>query len=155
MYTSATLIRRHAFEEIGGYDESLDAYEDWDLYLRLSLVGGLLYGDIPACRYRVWGGNVPWDRTARGVVEVARKHLAMLPSMPVGMRHDAELGFRIRLAGSLYTLVELPDARSEALAALRLNPRAALCAPEVRRALTRSFLPTSVLERRRAPRSAS
>ena len=37
MFTSATLIRKAAFESVGGYDESLDAYEDWDLYLRLSL----------------------------------------------------------------------------------------------------------------------
>ena len=155
MYTSATMVRRSAFEEVGGYDESLDAYEDWDLYLRLSLVGGLAYDEVQACRYRVWGGNVPWDRTARGVVAVARKHLEMLAHVPAGMRHDAELGFRIRLAGSLYTLIELQSARLEALASLRLSPSVILSSPEVRRALMRSFLPASMLERRRPPRSVS
>ena len=154
MYTSATLIRRSSFEDVGGYDESLDAYEDLDLYLRLSLAGELKYADIPACRYRVWGGNVAWDRTAEGIVEVARKHLRMLPSIPVEMRHDAQVGFRTRLAGSLYTLAALPDARREALAAVRLSPRRALLIPEVRRALTRSFLPRSILTRVRSARSA-
>jgi glycosyltransferase involved in cell wall biosynthesis len=152
MYTSATLIRRSAFERIGGYDESLDTYEDWDLYLRLSLVGELVYDDTSACSYRVWEGNVAWDLTARGVVEVARKHLAMLPSLPIEVRRDAELSFRIRLAGALYTLVELHEARREAIAALRLDPRTAFRRRDIRRALTRSFLPPSLLERRRAPR---
>ena len=32
--TGAALIRREAFDEVGGYDESLPAYEDWDLVIR-------------------------------------------------------------------------------------------------------------------------
>ena len=155
MYTSATLMKRSAFEEIGGYDESLDAYEDWDLYLRLSLVGGLVYDKSPSCLYRVWEGNVPWERTARGVSEVARKHLSMLQIVPESMRTEAELGFRIRLAGSLYAQLRLEEARHEAIAAVRSNPLAAFHAPEVRRALTRSFVPVSVLRRLRTMRSVS
>ena len=46
MYSSATLMRRDALETIGGFDDSLDIYEDWDLYLRLSLVGELRYVDV-------------------------------------------------------------------------------------------------------------
>ena len=155
MFTSATLIRRSAVEEIGGYDESLDAYEDWDLYLRMSLVARLVYEEVPAARYRVWSGNVPWDRTARGVVEVARKHLAMLDEVPPDQRRVSDAAFRRRLAGSLYTLAELREARREALAAFWLGPREAIASPEARRALVRSFLPASSLERRRPPRSSS
>ena len=36
IYTSATLVRRDAFLEAGGYDAAFDAYEDLDLYLRLA-----------------------------------------------------------------------------------------------------------------------
>jgi glycosyltransferase involved in cell wall biosynthesis len=36
---SATLIKRSAFMEIGGFDESLQGYEDDDLFLRLHLSG--------------------------------------------------------------------------------------------------------------------
>jgi hypothetical protein len=53
----------------------------------------------------------------RHFLKVTPKHLDMLPNLPVGMRHDAELGFRVRLAGSLYTLTELPEARREGLEA--------------------------------------
>jgi hypothetical protein len=149
MYTSATLISRSAFEAVGGYDETLDVYEDWDLYLRLSRVGGLTYADVPAARYRRWGGNVPWDRTARGTIEVARKHLATL----AGDADGARFGFQVRLAGSHYTLLEVTEARAAALEALRLDPRRAFASAEVRRALTRWLLPRGILQRRRPPRT--
>jgi ubiquinone/menaquinone biosynthesis C-methylase UbiE len=151
MYTSATLARRDALEAIGGFDESLDIYEDWDLYLRLALVGELSYLDVPAARYRVWPGNVPWDRTAAGVIQVARKHLAGLDAVPARERRAAAFGFQCRIAGSSYTLLELDEARRAAIAALRIDPGRAVAAPEVRRALTRWVIPRRILRDRRAP----
>jgi len=149
MYTSATLIRRSAFEEVGGYDGSLETYEDWDLYLRLSRVGELIYVDAPAARYRMWEGNVPWDRTARGMIRVARKHLEDLGSLPEPARRAAEFGFRARIAGSAYTLLDMRTARSEAVRALALDPGRAIATKDVRRALSRSWLPGSLLAWRR------
>ena len=35
-YTSTLLVRRDAFEAVGGFDERLDCFEDWDLCLRLA-----------------------------------------------------------------------------------------------------------------------
>lgn len=35
---SNLLVRRHAFEQVGGFDESLEAAEDWDLSIRLARV---------------------------------------------------------------------------------------------------------------------
>jgi glycosyltransferase involved in cell wall biosynthesis len=40
----ASLYRRSALEQVGGYDEDLPAYEDWDLQIRLGKVG--LAGDV-------------------------------------------------------------------------------------------------------------
>jgi hypothetical protein len=153
MYTSATLIRREALVKIGGFDESLDVYEDWDLYLRLSLAWSLKYADVPAAKYRAWPGNVAWDRTAAGVCQVAEKHLGMLPSVPEAMRTEAEWGFLRRLASSRYTLVELAEARKAAWRALRSEPARTVADRDFRRVLTRSWLPRGVLERRRSGRS--
>jgi GT2 family glycosyltransferase len=47
------VFRTSAVRDVGGYDESLPAYEDWDLYLRLRKGGyGVEYAPVPAQRYR-------------------------------------------------------------------------------------------------------
>jgi cellulose synthase/poly-beta-1,6-N-acetylglucosamine synthase-like glycosyltransferase len=149
MFTSATLIRREAFASVGGYDESLDAYEDWDLYLRLSLDWRLTYANCPAARYRVWPGNVGWRRTAEWTIRVAEKHLADLPDLSPAEREAARYGFLRRLASSHHVLVERRAARRNALAALRAAPGRGLRDPDVRRPLVRSLLPARVLRARR------
>jgi glycosyltransferase involved in cell wall biosynthesis len=149
MFTSATLIRKRALESVGGYDETLDAYEDWDLYLRLSLTWRLAYADCLAARYRIWSGNVGWRRTAAWTIRVAEKHLAALPELPPAELELARYGFLRRLAFSHHVLVERSSARRAALAAVRLEPRRALRDAEIRRPLLRSFLPARVLSARR------
>ncbi|MFL6036833.1 MAG: glycosyltransferase family 2 protein [Gaiellaceae bacterium] len=150
MFTSATLMRRSALFSVGGYDETLDAYEDWDLYLRLSLRWRLAYA--PGClatRYRIWAGNVGWRRTAGWTARVAEKHLAALPDLPPAERERARYGLLRRVAFSRHILVERAPARRAALAAVRIAPRAALRDAEIRRPLLRSFLPARMLRARR------
>ena len=53
------LFRREALARVGGYDEMLPAYEDWDLILRLNLEG--LQGDVipePLFLYRQRDGSM-------------------------------------------------------------------------------------------------
>jgi glycosyltransferase involved in cell wall biosynthesis len=149
MFTSATLIRRRAFEEVGGYDEALDVYEDWDLYLRLSLGWRLGYEACAAARYRVWPGNVAWDRTALGVVRVAEKHLANMPHLPAPTVKRARYALFRRLAEANHILVRSTETRNAAFAAARLLPMRAIADRQVRGPLIRSFLPASLLNRRR------
>lgn len=149
MYTSATLLRRSAFEAVGGFDESLDAYEDWDLYLRLAARWRLVYETCPTARYRVWGGNVAWDRTAAWTIHVAEKHLADPSLAPPGLAGRARYGFLRRVAFSQHVLAQPREARRAALAALRARPLAALADAEVRRPLVRSFVPRALALRRR------
>ena len=155
MFTSATLIRRQAFEEIGGYDETVDVYEDLDLYLRLSSGWRLGYERCLAARYRVWPGNVAWDRTAMGVIRVAEKHLAALPALTPAAERRARYGFLRRLAEANHILVRPFETRRAALAAIRLRPLGAIADRQLRGPLVRSFLPRALLRRRRPtmPRS--
>jgi hypothetical protein len=85
---------------------------------------------------------------------VAGKHLGMLGAMPHDPRRLLENALRSRHACSLDLLVKLPEANREALATLRLGPRTVRRSPETQRAPTHPFLPPSVLEQRREPRSS-
>lgn len=149
MLTSATLMRRQAFEGIGGYDESLDVYEDLDLYLRLSLGWRLGFEHCVSASYRVWPGNVAWDRTALGIIRVAEKHLAALPELTPAAANRARYGFLRRLAEANHILVRPSETRRAALGAARLRPLGALADRRVRGPLLRSFLPAKLLARRR------
>jgi len=54
---SATMYRRSAYDDVGEHDEAL-AYEDWDMWLRLSR--GWLFAHVPErlARYRVVQGSL-------------------------------------------------------------------------------------------------
>jgi glycosyltransferase involved in cell wall biosynthesis len=57
------LIRRGCFERVGGYDETL-AFEDWDMWLRLSHRYGFRYLPEPTAKYRVVTTSMMHTRTA-------------------------------------------------------------------------------------------
>lgn len=58
---SGTLIRRDAYEAVGGYDEHLTNSIDWDLWLRLAKTNDVAYIDEPLYAYRLH----PWNMHKR------------------------------------------------------------------------------------------
>jgi glycosyltransferase involved in cell wall biosynthesis len=52
------LIRRDAFQKIGGFDESLAYCEDWHAFCRLAALGPILYSAATALEYRVHAASV-------------------------------------------------------------------------------------------------
>jgi glycosyltransferase involved in cell wall biosynthesis len=78
-----TLFVRRAIEEVGGYDEELPAYEDWDLMIRLSKAG--LEGDVipePLFHYRRHPKSMVFEFSNRHRVELVqaliRRHADLL-----------------------------------------------------------------------------
>jgi glycosyltransferase involved in cell wall biosynthesis len=55
---STAMIRRPCIEKIGGFDESQERSDDFDLWLRLSTESEFLYLDLPTTFYRVWTGQI-------------------------------------------------------------------------------------------------
>ncbi|MWB97276.1 glycosyltransferase family A protein [Agromyces seonyuensis] len=72
------LVRRSAFEEIGGFDPGLRLAEDLDLVLRLAETGGFVFTDGALVDYRTHPGNTtgsyrPLAAAIRDVVERHRR----------------------------------------------------------------------------------
>jgi GT2 family glycosyltransferase len=149
-YTSATLMRRAALEEVDGFDEALPTMEDWDLYLRLSLVGKIATARCVAADYRIWGGNMSSIASAEGVIAVAMKHLANLPSLAQRDRRRVECALSLRTALSFQTLLRLKDARRSLARAVQADPTQALASGTFWRILGSSLVPAGVIERRRS-----
>ncbi len=151
MFTSGTVIRKAAFEDVGGYDESFaETNEDLDLYLRLSLRWKLVYRRCVVGRYRVWPGNFRPPAHARGIIAAATKHLGLLEEVPDrGQRRAVRYALLRRLAFSNHTLLRGAETRRRVLEAWRTRPTAVLSDPALARILLASGLPRSFLKRRR------
>jgi glycosyltransferase involved in cell wall biosynthesis len=60
--TGSVLLRRSWFERVGGFDESLEMAEDWDLFLRLARAGcPMQWVAGPLFQYRQHAGNSMHD----------------------------------------------------------------------------------------------
>ena len=142
VYTSATMVRRDEFLAAGGYDQELDAYEDLDLYLRLSERGPLApcAGD-PVTAYRLHGSNTPSDRLYEGALAVAAKHLP-------AARGRARRLLLERQVDALWGLGRFRAARRAAARAALGDPLL-LAHPRFVRRLAGAMLPIRLLEARR------
>jgi len=58
----APMIRRTALDAVGGFDERLTALEDWDMWLRLSLIAEARYTPAVLVTYRIRAGGMSEDR---------------------------------------------------------------------------------------------
>lgn len=152
-FTSATLMRRSAVEQVGGYDEALPSMEDWDLYLRLSMIGKVAMLRCITADYRIWSGNVNAMDSAEGVLAVAEKHLANLPDLPQTELRRAECALRLRAALSQQTLLRRGQARRSLNRAVKADPVQAFASITFWRLLLSSVLPISLIKRRRGSSS--
>ena len=79
---NAPLLPREALLLAGGFDDSLERFEDWDLFLRLSRTLSFRFVDVPVAEYRVFPGHFIDDPEAALTQEphrvaVLRKHAAL------------------------------------------------------------------------------
>lgn len=70
----ATMVRRTCFDRVGTYDESL-TYEDWDMWLRLSLEYEFCYGPEPLAKYRVVSTSMV--RTMMPAIQESSAHICV------------------------------------------------------------------------------
>lgn len=162
MFTSAILVRKEAFEGIGGYDSTLPPpYEDLDLYFRLSFEWRLVYARTTVTRYRIWSGNFDSRTHAEGMLAVSNKHLQLLHSigLPTTFLNDlrngdaktisrkARFGLYRRMAVSSQSLLRTRETRRFLFEAVCSDPGAIDLT--MFRLFIASFAPKAILRRRR------
>jgi hypothetical protein len=62
---SSIMMRRDAYERVGGYREGLRLCEDFDLWSRMAEVAEIANLDLPLVQYRLHGGGLSFRQTAR------------------------------------------------------------------------------------------
>jgi glycosyltransferase involved in cell wall biosynthesis len=153
-FTSATAIPLAALKAIGGYDGSV-RLEDVDLYLRLALQGEIVFleGD-PLARYRHHASQTGNDELARGMIDVAHKHLALLETgEDVPDRARARRNLLLSLAWSHHVLLHRRESRRYTLRAVRLDPLLPFRQPRLIRHVLVSLLPSRLVARLRRRRT--
>jgi glycosyltransferase involved in cell wall biosynthesis len=78
------LIKRKAFDQVGGFDPRLKAYEDWDLAIRLVLSGWKgVYVHEPIYFYRIHGShqrNAEFSKTKEAYRQLCQRYPLMYPT---------------------------------------------------------------------------
>ncbi len=91
---SSSLIRRSAYDAVGGFDEALSGYEDDDLFLRMFVAGYRnAYIEEPLGQWRVYPSSSSFSpRMAKSRMAYARKLLNSFPDEPrFGRRYGSQL----------------------------------------------------------------
>lgn len=136
---STPLISARAFEQVGGFDESLQSCQDWDLWLRLSRLGDIDFIAERLARYYPQEDSITMNRSAlvAGHRRMERKWSNDIRGLPPSKRgqHYLRLGinyywgrsFRFSLLAFLHALVSEPRTATAIVNFLLLRRIRALC----------------------------
>jgi GT2 family glycosyltransferase len=153
--TSATLMRVDALRELGGYDTSLEALEDLDLYLRLSMHWKVAFvGGAAVARYRGHSGQTDARASLLSEIRVCEKHIDVLATARVPRKRKARRNLYLRLAGCYHRTADAKRTRRWLVRAILIDP-SAVARPSALRQLALSFLPRSLRARLWKMRGAS
>jgi glycosyltransferase involved in cell wall biosynthesis len=129
----SVLLRREAFERVGGFDETLQYNEDSDLLLRVALDWKAVCLEAPTGRHRWHPGRKSRDEVAlrRAVLHSMERVLASRPDFRarLGPRADTRLAeVRWEISRALAERGDMAAAQAEAAAAWRQQPSVRLAA---------------------------
>ena len=74
--SNGLLVRAEIMRELGGFDEKLDACEDWDMWRRISHAHEIVYIDEPFVHIRVHNSNMSSRRWL--MISTASRHLVKM-----------------------------------------------------------------------------
>lgn len=128
---SSVMIRREMIDQVGFFDESLEACENWDLWIRTTKVAPIDFIDRPLTLYRVHSGNMSknLDKMYRSRLKLIDKHLPYQNNNPklLDQRKNALFFTHISFAKTHIENLELKEARHELLQAAKIRPNEIMC----------------------------
>ncbi len=86
--THATLLSKQWFDRVGGYEDSLVAAEDWDLYVRLAIAGCRMHKlerSVCSYRYSPTSMSLQGSRQTEAMLQVIDRTFAN-PELPPALR---------------------------------------------------------------------
>jgi|GEM_PF-1149730 len=123
---SGVLVRRSKFLKQNGYDESLIACEDWDLWIRLAFDGEFGFINEDLTRIRVHSNNQSKNKTLmlKYQLQVVEKHLSLISDHKLSKKNIAlmlleQLG---KSLGSFYFSKQSSMERAQFQKILSLSP---------------------------------
>lgn len=118
--TSTVLARTAILREVGGFDPSVDGAEDWDLWVRLAQVAGVVKLDWPFVLYRDRETGYSKDvwRVYETMLTLLDKHRDTAPMSRSGFR-ELEAWHHLRFAVALVLMHDREHARAALRAAFR------------------------------------
>lgn len=99
----ASLVSRHAFDDVGGFDEQFRGYEDDDLFLRMFCRGyRSIFVDKPLTIWRIHAESTSYGKLmAESRMRYFNKLVAMFPDQPEMQRYYARQLFAPRFVRSV------------------------------------------------------
>lgn len=115
---SNPLIRTKALAEVGGFDQSLPAVEDWDMWLRLAQIYEFVAVPCPQILYRVYPNSMSSNvwKMEQGSLQIIERAFANAPESLQYLKREV-LGSRYKYL--TFKAVEGNLERKKGLAALR------------------------------------
>lgn len=123
---SNPLIRRQAFMEVGGFDESLAAGQDWDLYLRLAARYNFVVVPLPQILYRVSANSISSNvmRLESGCLKAIERAFSQAPESLQYLKPYSLANLYKYLT---YKILDAPPERRKGLVAARFFWQAIIC----------------------------
>jgi glycosyltransferase involved in cell wall biosynthesis len=118
--TPTMLAKADALRLIGGFDEELPRLQDWELAIRLCLVGEFAMVETPLVLARDSGESISRSgeaNTVKALKRILAKHSALFQSLP-----EAFSKWHYRLAVGYFRLEDCPSARAALRQTLRFRP---------------------------------
>jgi glycosyltransferase involved in cell wall biosynthesis len=120
------MVRRELFDQVGPFDERLNACEDWDMWIRIAQVSEFAYVDRVLAKYRVHSANMSLDqeRMMTGRFRVLEKAFSASGVSPEARRLRRSIFGRWHADYALHHFYaeRYEQARREAMRAVALHP---------------------------------